>query len=222
LHKITQKSGKLACAVRDLRYLLNQGYPRDSATNFVANHYRLALGERHLLARCVFSRTEVAKHRVKAIGAREVEGRRLGIDGYNVLITVESILTGKSVIKCDDGYVRDLRAVFGKYRMSKTTSRALDVILEIVTKARPKEVTILFDQQVSRSGELAAMARQALKRFRLVGNARTVVGADFKIRGFGVVASSDRAIIERAKAIWDIPAEVLKHRKVKLIDLTKF
>ena len=48
--------GKISDAVRDLRYLLNQGYPRDSAVNFVANHYRLPLNQRHLLARCVFSR----------------------------------------------------------------------------------------------------------------------------------------------------------------------
>ena len=57
---------KISDAVRDLRYLLNQGYPRDSAVNFVANHYRLPLNQRHLLARCVFSRLEVAEHRQKS------------------------------------------------------------------------------------------------------------------------------------------------------------
>lgn len=209
---------KLASAVRDLRYLLNHDYPRDSAVTFVANHYRLGIEERHLLARCIFSRAEIIKHRAKAI--RSVRGRRLGVDGYNVLITVESILTEKPVIRCDDGYVRDLRAIFGKYRMSRATSRALDAILKTIAKAKPRDVTILFDQQVSRSGELAATVRERVKDFKLAGDARTVVGVDFKVRGFEVVASSDRVIIERAKAIWDIPAEILKQRAARVIDLT--
>ncbi len=211
---------KILDTVRDLRYLLNQGYPRDSAVNFVANHYRLPLNQRHLLARCVFSRREVAKHRRKSVGASAVRGKRLGVDGYNVLITLESILTRKRVVRCDDGYVRDLRAIFGKYRVSPATSRALTELLRIIVRAKPSQVELLFDKQVSRSGELAGMVRQRLEQAKLNGDARATSGVDFKLRSFDVVASSDRAIIGRAKAIWDIPAGSLKWRRAKIIDLT--
>jgi hypothetical protein len=214
-------SSKLTDAVHDLRYLLDQGYPRDSAVEFVANHYRLRLRQRHLLARCVFSREEVAKHKGKSVNAPEVRGRRLGIDGYNVLITVESILTKKQVIRCDDRFVRDLRAIFGKYRMTRATRRALVELLQIVGDAKPKETVILFDQQVSKSGELAAMAREELVRLALKGDARTAVGTDAKIRGFDIAASSDRAIIERARAVWDISAAVARGRAARITDLSK-
>lgn len=214
-------SSKLMDAVRDLRYLLNQGYPRDSAVGFVANHYRLRLQGRHLLARCVFSREEAAEHQEKAVSASEVGGRRLGIDGYNVLITVESILTKKQVVWCDDGFIRDLRAIFGKYRMSRSTWRALVELLQTVSDVGPKGVVILFDQQVSRSGELAAMARGEFARLGLKGDARTAVGTDAKIRGFDIAASSDRAIIKRARAVWDIPATVARRRSAKITDLSK-
>ncbi|MFQ6129910.1 MAG: DUF434 domain-containing protein [Candidatus Hadarchaeaceae archaeon] len=211
---------KISDAVRDLRYLLNRGYPRDSAVNFVANHYRLPLNQRHLLARCVFSRQEVAEHRRKSVRASAVRGKRLGVDGYNVLITLESILTRKRVVRCDDGYVRDLRAIFGKYRVSPATSRALTELLRIIVGAKPSYVEFLFDKQVSRSGELAGMVRQRLEQMKLKGGAQATGGVDLKLRSFDVVASSDRAIIGRANAIWDIPAEHLKGRKIKIIDLT--
>lgn len=211
---------KIEDAVRDLRYLLDRGYPRDSAVNFVSNHYRFPLHQRHLLARCVFSKHEVAKHRRKAARASAVRGKRLGVDGYNVLITLESLLTGKQIIRCDDGYIRDLRAIFGKYRATPATTRALSALVRTIAKAKPKGVVVFFDKQVSRSGELAAEVRRQLKRARLKGNASAVGGVDMKLRAFDVVASSDRAVIERAKAVWDIPAELLKRKTPKLLNLT--
>lgn len=209
-------------AVQNLRYLLNQGYPRESAVNFVSNHYRLPLNQRHLLARCVFSKLEVAKHRRKSVRASAVRGKHLGVDGYNVLITLESILTRKQVVRCDDDYIRDLRAIFGKYRISHATMRALAELLRIIARAKPSHVEFLFDKQVSRSGELSGMVRRRLEQAGLKGNAQAIGGVDLKLRSFDVVASSDRAIIRRAKAIWDIPAELLKRKKVKVFDLKKF
>ena len=214
--------GKIVRAVQNLRYLLNQGYPRESAVNFVANHYRFLLNQRHLLARCVFSKLEIAKHRRKAIRASAVRGKRLGVDGYNVLITLESIFTRKQVVRCDDGYIRDLRAIFGKYRVSPATTRALAELLRIITRAKPSHVELLFDKQVSRSGELSGMVRRRLEQAGLKGDAQAIGGVDLKLRSFDVVASSDRAVIRRAKAIWDIPAELLKRKKVKVFDLKKF
>jgi hypothetical protein len=210
---------KILDAIRDLRYLLDQGYPRESAVNFVANHYRFSLNQRHLLARCVFSKREVAEHRQKAVKAGAVRGKRLGVDGYNVLITLESVLTRKQVVRCDDGFIRDLRAIFGKYRVSLATTRALTELLRIIASANPSHTEFLFDKQVSRSGELASMVRQRLKQAKLKGNAQAVGGVDLKLSPFDIVASSDRAIIGRAKAIWDIPAELLKRKKADVLNL---
>ncbi len=214
--------GKLGNAICDLRYLLDQGYPRDSAVNFVSNHYRFPLDQRHLLARCVFSKREVTEHRRKAVGASAVRGKRLGVDGYNVLITLESILTGKQVVRCDDGYIRDLRAIFGKYRATPATAQAISALVRIVAKAKPKTIAVIFDKQVSRSGELAAEVRRRLKLAGLKGDASAVGGVDMKLRAFDVVASSDRAVIERAKVVWDIPAELLKQKKANVLDLKNF
>ena len=213
---------KMENAVRDLRFLLNHGYRSDSAVNFVSNHYRLHLKERHLLARCVFSKHEVAVHRRKTVRTGAVRGKRLGIDGYNVLITVENILMGKQVILCDDGYIRDLRAIFGKYRAGPATSRAISTIVQAVANAGPRETVVLFDKPVSHSGELAADIRDKLKIAGLDGDSLAVGGVDIKLRDFDVVASSDRAVIERAKAVWNLSAEILKTNKARILDLKDF
>lgn len=206
-------------AVRDLRYLLDRGYPRDSAVNFVSNHYRLPLDQRHLLSRCVFSEREATEHHRKSVGADAVRGKRLGIDGYNVLITLEGLLAGKLVILCDDGYLRDLRAIFGKYRITPLTARAISALVRTVVKAGPKSVGVFFDKQVSRSGELAAEVRRRLGRAGVEGEASAAGEVDMKLKAFDVVASSDRVVIKRAKAVWDIPAEVLKRKKANLLNL---
>jgi hypothetical protein len=155
------------------------------------------------------------------IASNKVKGKHLGIDGYNTLITLESILTGRQVVRCDDGYIRDLRALFGKYKPSRATDRAFAELLSVLRRVRPKEVVVLFDKQVSRSGELAGTVRRGLKKFSLRGDSWAVGGVDFKLRAFDVVASSDRAIIERAKAVWDIPADVVAKKAIKVLDLTE-
>lgn len=210
---------KLARAVNELRYLLDRGYPRDSAVNFVSNHYRFPLDQRHLLTRCVFSKTEATELGRKAVRAGAVRGKRLGVDGYNVLITLESIIIGKRVVRCDDGYIRDMRAIFGKYRATPATNKALSALIQTLTKTGPKTVTVFFDKQVSRSGELAAEVRRQLKRAGLKGDASAVGGVDMKLRAFEVVASSDRAVIGRVKAVWDIPAELVERKRANILDL---
>lgn len=208
-------------AVQNLRYLLNQGYPRDSSVEFVSNHYQLELDERHLLARCVFSEDEVRDHRKRLMKRSEVGGCSIGIDGYNVLITVESILNGERVVKCDDGFVRDLEAIFGKYKMSESTDYALKKILQALKEMEPEEVVLFFDKQVSKSGELAGFARRQLEEVGLEGDARTTVGTDAKVWQFEVSASSDRVVIERSEQVLDIPAEFLSGREENLVDLSE-
>lgn len=210
---------RLAEAVRDLRYLLDRGYRRESAVTFVANHFGLNEWERHLLARCVFSKKEAREHKRKIVGIEKVRRKWLAVDGYNVLITVEAILSGEPVIKCDDGIVRDLRGVFGKYRFGERSSEAVNEIVKAISKARPRRVTVLFDAQVSRSGELARFVRERLEEAGVEGEARAEKGVDSKVARAEVAASSDRVIIERANMIWDIPAYILRKKKGRFLNI---
>ncbi len=215
------RENKLQQAIRDLRYLLDRGYPRSSAVSFVANHFRLSQTERYLLTRCVFSRSESKAHRAKLVRWREIRGKTLGVDGYNVLITLESLIEDHLVIRCDDGVLRDLRGVFGKFRFSAEKLPLLRHLVQMLKRAEPRRVAVFFDRQVSKSGELAATVRKMLAEEGLSGEARAVKRADSHLRGQDVVASSDRIVIERARQVWDLPADFARLHGIEVLDLRK-
>lgn len=195
--------------IRDLRYLLNRGYPRSSAVEFVSDHYQLELDDRHLLARCVFSDEEVRKHQKLRSDVEEVSDCEIGVDGYNVIITVESIQRGKRVVICDDGFVRDLRALFGKYRMDDHTDMAVETVVELLRKIDPARVEFFYDKQVSKSGELAGFTRRVMDDCGLEGGASTSGETDAEVRKMEIAASSDRAVIEKSRGAVDLPGELL-------------
>lgn len=214
-------SEKTEDAVRDLRYLLDRGYPRETAVRVVSDHYCLPSRERHLLTRCVFSREEAERNRGKLVSWREVRGRTLGVDGYNVIITCESLLLGHTVIRCDDGLLRDLRTVFGKYRVGEHTWGALEEVALLLREAGPGEVRVFFDSPASGSGELARETGKILEKYGVRAKCRAVKGVDREVSSCEVSASSDRVIVERARAVWDLPAELLRRKGGKVMDLSK-
>ncbi|MFH1773627.1 MAG: DUF434 domain-containing protein [Methanobacteriota archaeon] len=201
-------------AICDLRFLLNRGYNKSSAVNFVANKYKLGIKSRNFLVRAVFSLSEAEEHRKKRIDIKKIKGRGIVIDGYNVLITVESALKGKEVILCDDGFVRDTSATFGKYKLSKVTLPAIEKIMKILKSNAVGRALFIFDSQVSFSGELCRLIREKLAEHALNGDAITSESADYIIiKSKGIVCTSDRAIIKKAAKVVDIPYYIAKRSK---------
>lgn len=202
-------SGNLAEAVKDFRYLLARSYNRESAVRFVGDKYRLNLKERYVLMRGVFNSAEAEITQTKLVKVSEVSGDKVSIDGYNVLITVESMLAKKPIVKCDDYVLRDISAIFGKHRITGRTIRALRLILEDLKEYGAGEVHFLYDKQVSKSGLLASTTRALITEFGLEGTASTTQKADVDtLRSGGIVVSSDTVIIQKAKRVLDLASEV--------------
>jgi hypothetical protein len=176
---------------------------------FVSDHYRLAEEQRFVLIRVVVSSHTAAKRKEKMIPLEMLRGRVLFFDGYNVLISVESILAAKPIYLCDDGLIRDTQGIFRSYKTSDLTNVALDVIFKFLEEACPDRVEVLLDQQISMSGELAAMIRQLMAGHGVPGNARTVQDVDRQLKECrGIVATSDGNVIDAASLVVDIPAEI--------------
>jgi hypothetical protein len=200
---------ELRKASEEVRWLLDRGYPQESVLTFVGNHYRLSLMERNILARVVFPEKEAAELKRRKADPREMLGKRIGIDGYNVLITVEAIVAGKPVFLCDDGWVRDVSAVFGKHRITPLTHKALDEILSIFDSARPESVDFLYEKQVSWSGRLAELTRKKMEEKDIDGTAKTVAKVDSELKKrYDLIATSDRVIILKHFKVLDLPALV--------------
>lgn len=185
-------------AVADIRYLLDRGYPQPGAVSFVCNHYRLDENSRHILSRVVLSKTVSVKRRAKFLPCDEINGNAVIIDGYNILIGMESILMKKAFL-CDDGVVRDIMGVFRNFKTSETTEKAIELIMRFLKEHNPDSVVFLFDAQISKSGSLAKKLREKIAEFGLNGDARTSKRVDYELKSSKyVVASSDGVIIDEA------------------------
>src|ERR1043165_341306 len=97
----------LAEGAEDLRYLLGRGYPMRSALTLIGDHLQLFKRQRQFLFRCVTSIRQAEQIRAHAISPEHARGRVLLVDGYNVLITIETAIDGGPLVRCDDGFLRD-------------------------------------------------------------------------------------------------------------------
>ncbi len=200
-------------AADDFRYLLNRVYPRRAALEFVGNRYQLTFDQRHLLHRGVFSEADSKSRRKRRISAKEVCGRELAVDGYNVLITVEAGLSGRPLILADDGFIRDISGLSGNFKKTGRTEKALKLILDHLKRSKPRRVLFLFDAPISKSGELAEDVRGRLNKESLPGDAMAVKVPEKILIGFpGIVATSDTAIIDQSRKVFDLAGYILKRR----------
>lgn len=188
-------------AVIDVRYLLERGYPQKGAVSFVCNHYRLDEEARHLLSRVVLAKAISEKRKAKFLPCDEIKGNNIVIDGYNILIGMESILEKKAYL-CDDGVIRDIKGTFRNYKDSESTEAAIDTLLQFLKENKPDYVCFLLDSQISRSGLLAKKLREKLSDFGLKGDASTSKHVDYDLKNSkDIIASSDGVIIDTAEKV---------------------
>jgi len=196
-------------ASQDLKYLLDRNYTRTTAINLVVNRYKLSEKNRNLLHRYVFPEKEIRAHRKKLCPLRRMRGKKIVIDGYNVLITVEAVLEGKDAILGMDGILRDVKGIFSKYKFDKNSEKATDKILEKLKKFSPSFTLFIFDSQISKSGELAAFVRERMEEHGLTGDAITSPHADKEIKKLNCITlSSDSIIIENVDRVIDLPSKI--------------
>ncbi|MGD0951078.1 MAG: DUF434 domain-containing protein [Methanotrichaceae archaeon] len=195
---------------------MDRGYPKESAIRFVSDHHRLPEEERFVLTRVVVP-SDTAKARKDKIQPLEaLHGIDLFIDGYNVLISVESLLEGKTVYLCDDGFLRDVQGIFRSYRPSDLTAPALDAIFDLLASACPAVIEVLLDQQISMSGRLAVLMRRVMAEHDVLGMVGTARDVDRQLKEMkGVIATGDGTIIDAVVRVVDIPGAIARMNEIE-------
>ena len=195
---------------------MDRGYPAASAVRFVSDHHRLKEVQRMVLQRVIIPAGIALSRMERALSLHEIRGREIFLDGYNCIITTESLLEGFAVYLCDDGFLRDTRGFFGRYRASKSACRAIQEILGLLAEAGPGRTVFLLDCQISRSGELAAEIRGLMAQMGLEGDALCQRDVDRQLKCCRkIVASSDGIVIDSAPEAIDLPAEIARRRGIK-------
>jgi hypothetical protein len=213
-------------AIEDFRYLKNRNYPDKAALKLVSDHHRLSATQRNCLFRAIFSASDSRQRKAKLAAAEDVEGQLLGVDWYNVLITVESYLKGFPVFISDDGLVRDSSGIHGSYKAGKVTERGITEILSLIAALKPVRIEIFLDSPISHSGDMAEQLRERLYRSASMPHQVSVFpSADFPLKSFsGIVATSDSSIIDRPQVqqVFDLARFVIEssfHARIRTVEM---
>jgi hypothetical protein len=197
----------------DLYLLLNRCYPKPYALRFVGDHFGLKNEERYILSRTVFPKKYIDETKKKRAKLKEIIGREIFIDGYNVIITTESVLMGEAFVSMD-GVLRDTRNVSKKHRITKETLESIDLILDLLKKYPPKNTQVFLDKMMGKSGRLSQIIREGMEERNLKGDSETVPSVDHKLKKCNsIVATNDSAIIAEVKKFIDLPSKVKTSRE---------
>lgn len=190
----------LRAAGDDLAWLLGRGYAEAGALKLVGDRFGLTARQRKAVARCTCTDAERDGRQSRRVGLDALAGGSVAVDGFNLLITLESALGGGMILIGRDGAWRDLASMHGSYRTMAETVRAVE-LAGAYFHARRIEARWLLDRPVSNSGRLKTLM---LDRAEAHGWAWTVeltarADADL-IESARAVVTSDSVILDKADA----------------------
>ena len=184
-------------AVYDLCWLFDRGYARHSAIKLVGDHHQLNKRQRLAIGRAACSNESREARAAKCMAIENIKNQALIIDGFNLIITMETAIAGGLLLRCRDGCIRDLASVHGTYRQVQETGQALYRIGQALETFAPQNVLWLFDAPVSNSGRLSAMVRNMAETHHWNWRTELAVNPDHKIiASAGIAISSDSAILD--------------------------
>ncbi len=192
----------LCAAAADFAWLLTRGYAPTAALKLVGDHYQLRSRQRAALSRVACSDHDVIARQATCVSVHDIAGTDLIVDGFNVLITLESALSGGVLLRCRDGCLRDLASVHGTYRSVEETISAIRLIGDALQEFRPRSVAWLLDKPVSNSGRLAQKIRAEAESHDWPWTVNVVMNPDMAMMASEKIAvTSDSAVLDHT-ACW--------------------
>jgi hypothetical protein len=188
---------RLRDAVYEFCWLLDRGYARHSVIQLVGDHHQLAKRQRLATTRAACSNVNRELRKAKCLRIEQIKDRQLVIDGFNLIISVETAMAGGLLLRCCDGCIRDIASIHGTYRQVHETRQAIELIGNVLQAFSPASALWLFDKPVSNSGRLAEMVRDIARAHRWNWQAELIENPDQAILGSHKVAiTSDSAILD--------------------------
>lgn len=214
--------GKLQSAVQDMQYLLTRAYPEKAASELVGNRYRLKNRQIQAIRGASASELQIRNRKLKESGPSDLAGKTIYLDGFNVLILLESLLSEAYIFEGADGCFRDLSGVHGTYKRVNQTLRAVEAVAAFFNKNHIHKLVWIFDQPVSNSGRIKQIILEFAAENNLNWEAELQYNPDkFLAESSGIVVSSDAWILDHCKEWFNLIGYLIKEEKlsVNLINL---
>lgn len=187
----------LRAAVADLSWLLSRGYAPVSSLKLVGDRWSLTERQRQAVGRSACSDDARDRRMAHRVATDAIAGKKLVIDGFNVLTTVEAALGGAVVLVCRDTTCRDIAGIHGSYRKVSETRPALDLLASVLERLGVHQCHWLFDRPVSNSGRIRGIVLETAAEpkadwsVELLDDPDPILAASTEI-----VATADSAILD--------------------------
>lgn len=203
---------QLAQALKDMYYLLSRDYPIKASLALAGNRYRLVKRQLQALQGMACSEEEIRKRAAKELSPAALTNQTILLDGFNILILVETVLAEGFVFEGLDGCYRDIASVHGTYRQVQTTAQALIIIGKALQQLQLQQVIWVFDAPVSNSGKLKGSCYEIAGKHHFPWEIILEHDADkYLINSDHLIGSSDAWVLNECKAWFNLGAWIINN-----------
>jgi hypothetical protein len=200
-------------AVDDLGYLLGRGYAENSSLQIVGNRYKLNKRQRNAIIRMSCAPQTIISRKKSACEVIDLKEELIEIDGFNLLILLESALSGAYIFKGRDGLYRDISSVHGSYKRVVKTEDAIILVGETLKKMEVQAVKWYLDQPVSNSGRLKSRLLELSNIHDFNWEVALVFDPDKVLaKSKHIVISSDGWILDHAQQWFNLGAFIIENQ----------
>jgi hypothetical protein len=208
---------KLKLAVQDMNYLLSKDYPEKSSSELVASRYKLKTRQIQALRGVSASDQQIENKNSRRLEISDIKNETLHLDGFNVLILLESLLSEAYIFEGLDGCFRDLSGVHGTYKRVQQTFRAIELVSVFFKKSDLERLVWIFDQPVSNSGRIKQMILDFAKENNLNWEVNVEFNPDkFLVENTKIAASSDAWILDHCKKWFNLVGFLIEEEKLSV------
>ncbi len=206
---------KLRSAVQDMKYLLTREYPEKATSELVGNRYRLKTRQIQALRGASASERQLHNRKRKELEVSDLAGKTVYLDGFNVLILLESLLSEAYIFEGADGSFRDLSGVHGTYKRVNQTLRAVEAVAAFYHKNHIQKLVWIFDQPVSNSGRIKQIIIEFAIEHHLNWEAELQYNPDkFLAESSEIIISSDAWILDHCKEWFNLIGYMIKEENL--------
>ncbi len=206
---------KLKMAVQDMQYLLSRGYAEKASSELAGNRYRLKTRQIQAFRGASASVEQIRNRKHKELQVAELKDKTIYLDGFNILILLESLLSGAYLFEGVDGCFRDLSGVHGTYKRVNQTQKALELVAFFFQKAEVQKLIWIFDKPVSNSGRIKQMVLDFAVENKMDWEADLQFNPDqFLAEHAEISVSSDAWILDHCKTWFNLIGYIIAEEKL--------
>ncbi|MBL7705781.1 MAG: DUF434 domain-containing protein [Taibaiella sp.] len=211
-------------AIRDMHYLLSRGFAENASAALVGNRYRLRARQIQMIKAASAGEQELNARKIKKVEAKALAGKTIYIDGFNLLILLESLLSGAYIFKGCDGCYRDLSSVHGSYKRVQQTNHSIELVALFHQQVAVSKIVWIFDKPVSNSGRLKQLLLEYAQERQLNWEVYLEFNPDRYLAAVPeTIISSDAWILDHCTSWFNLPDYLVHGERlaINLVDTFK-